>query len=60
MKVKTLVPERRAKMKQVREDTFAFLEKKNIKYVPSQANFFMMEVNRPGAELPRKWLTTRS
>ncbi len=53
MKVKGLVAERRAQLKQVRDDTFAFLEKKNIKYVPSEANFFMMEVNRPGAEFAK-------
>jgi histidinol-phosphate/aromatic aminotransferase/cobyric acid decarboxylase-like protein len=53
LKVKSLVPERRAKMKEVREDTFAYLEKKNIKYIPSEANFFMMEVNRPGMDFAR-------
>ena len=54
MKVKGLVPERRALCKQIRENTFEFLEKKNIKYVPSEANFFMMEVNRPGAEFAKE------
>jgi histidinol-phosphate aminotransferase len=53
LKVKGLVAERRAQMKQVREDTYAFLEKKNIKYVPSEANFFMMEVNRPGGDFAK-------
>jgi histidinol-phosphate aminotransferase len=53
LKVKPLVPERRAKMKEVREDTFAYLEKKNIQYIPSEANFFMMEVNRPGMDFAR-------
>src|SRR5262249_43355203 len=42
MKVKTLVEERRALNKEIRSDTFEFLEKKGIKYVPSEANFFMM------------------
>ena len=55
LKSKTLVPERRAQMKQVRENTFAFLEKKKIKYVPGEANFFMMETNRPGAEIAQKY-----
>jgi histidinol-phosphate aminotransferase len=50
MKVKGLIAERRALNKQIRENTFEFLEKKGIKYVPSEANFFMMEVNRPGTE----------
>ncbi len=50
MKVKSLVAERRALNKQIRENTFEFLEKKNIKCVASETNFFMMEVNRPGQE----------
>jgi histidinol-phosphate aminotransferase len=50
LKSKGLVPERRAINKKIREDVFAFLEKKNIKYVPSETNFFMMEVGRPGTE----------
>ncbi len=53
MKVKTLVADRRALCKQIRENTFEFLEKKNIKYVPSEANFFMMEVGRPHAEFAK-------
>ena len=44
------MPERRAINKRVREDVFSFLEKKNIKFVPSETNFFMMEVGRPGGE----------
>jgi len=50
LKVKTLVAERRALNQRIREDTFAFLEKKGVKYIPSEANHFMMEVNRPGEE----------
>jgi histidinol-phosphate aminotransferase len=50
LRAKGLVPERRAINKRVREDVFSFLEKKNIKYVPSETNFFMMEVGRPGME----------
>src|ERR1044071_5674602 len=50
LRVKPLVPERRAQNKRIREDVFSFLEKKNVKYIPSQTNFFMMEVNRPGNE----------
>ncbi len=53
MKVKNLVPERREICKNVRENTFEFLEKKNIKYIPSEANFFMMEVGRPGADFAK-------
>jgi histidinol-phosphate aminotransferase len=50
LRVKELVPERRALNQQRREDVFAFLEKKGVKYIPSQTNFFMMEVGRPGNE----------
>jgi len=50
MKVKNLVAERRALNKQIRQDTFAFLEKKGVQYIPSETNFFMMEVKRPGSE----------
>jgi histidinol-phosphate aminotransferase len=53
MKVKGLIAERRALNKQIRENTFEFLEKKGIKYVPSEANFFMMEVNRPGGDFAK-------
>ena len=50
LRVKSLVAERRAQNKRIREDTFEFLAKKGVKYVPSETNFFMMEVNRPGGE----------
>jgi len=40
-------------LKQVREDTFAYLEKKNIAYIRSESNFFMMEVNRPGMDFAK-------
>jgi histidinol-phosphate aminotransferase len=50
LRVKNLVAERRALNQRIREDTFGFLEKKGVKYIPSEANFFMMEVNRPGSE----------
>jgi histidinol-phosphate aminotransferase len=53
LRVKGLVAERRAINKRTREDVLSFLEKKKIKYVPSETNFFMMEVNRPGGEYAR-------
>jgi histidinol-phosphate aminotransferase len=53
LKVKNLVQERRGLNKDVRADTFAFLEKKGIPYIPSETNFFMMEVNRPGGEFAK-------
>ncbi len=53
MKVKNLVAERKGINKQIRESTFAFLEKRGVKYIPSETNFFMMEVNKPGEEFSR-------
>jgi len=50
LKVKSLVAERREIMKSVRDDTFEFLQKKGVEYIPSEGNFFMMEVKRPGGE----------
>jgi histidinol-phosphate aminotransferase len=51
--VKSLVAERRALNRRVREDTFEFLEKKGFKYIPSEANFFMMEAGRSGSDFAR-------
>ena len=45
--------ERRAINKRIRENVFEFLEKKGVKYIPSETNFFMMEVGRPGAEFAK-------
>jgi len=53
LRVKNLVAERRAQAKAVREDTFEFLEKKGIGFIPSQANFFMMEVKRPATDFAK-------
>jgi len=53
MKVKTLVAERSGINKRIREDTFEFLHKKGVHYIPSETNFFMMEVGRPGAEFAK-------
>ncbi len=53
LKVKGLIAERRAINKRIREKTFEHLEKAHIKYVPSETNFFMMEVGRPGGEIAK-------
>lgn len=50
MKVKTLVPERAGNLKIIREETFAFLDKNNIPYMPSVSNCFMMDTKRPGMD----------
>jgi histidinol-phosphate/aromatic aminotransferase/cobyric acid decarboxylase-like protein len=50
LKTKGLIEERKAFMSGVREDTFDFLSKNNIEFVPSDANMFMMNTKRPGKE----------
>jgi histidinol-phosphate aminotransferase len=54
LKVKTLVPERRKTIKDIREDTLAFIDKKGYKYVPTVSNKFMVDVRMPGMEFARK------
>jgi histidinol-phosphate aminotransferase len=47
----SLVPARRKINTDIREASLEFLEKNGYKFVPgSQANFFMVDVNRPGHE----------
>ena len=53
LKVKTLVPERRAIIRNIREDVFAWMEKKNYTFVRSESNKFMVDVKRPGAEISK-------
>ena len=48
LKVPNLVPERRKVIKDIREDVFAWMDKKNYKYVPSVSNKFMVDTGRPG------------
>lgn len=49
---KELVPLRRKINRDTLDDTLAFMEKHNYKYIPgSQANMFMVDVNRPGREV---------
>ena len=48
---KTLVPQRRKIIGDIREDVCAWLDKKNIKYVPSVSNKVMIETGRPGREV---------
>jgi histidinol-phosphate aminotransferase len=51
LKSKTVVPERRKIIADVRNDVFAFMDKHNFKYVPSVSNKFMVDVKRPGLEV---------
>ncbi len=45
---KTVLAERRKIYDNLRAETFDFLKKQNIEYIPSEANHFMMNVKRPG------------
>jgi histidinol-phosphate aminotransferase len=51
LKVKTLVPERREKIKIIREENLAFLEKHGYKTVPSVSNKFMVDTRRPATDV---------
>jgi histidinol-phosphate aminotransferase len=44
------IPERRRMIAESRESVFNFLEQKKFSYIPSNANFFLLETGRPGAE----------
>jgi histidinol-phosphate/aromatic aminotransferase/cobyric acid decarboxylase-like protein len=46
-----LVPERRKKIGDVRNDVFSFLDKHNFRFVPSVSNCFMVDVKRPGGQV---------
>jgi histidinol-phosphate/aromatic aminotransferase/cobyric acid decarboxylase-like protein len=50
LNVKGLVEERRKTIVEIRDDTFDFLSKHNTPFVASEANHFMFDVKRPGAE----------
>lgn len=51
LNVKSLVPERRKLIKDVREDVFSFLHKNNFSFVPSDSNCFMLDAKRPAKDL---------
>jgi histidinol-phosphate aminotransferase len=51
LQVKDLVPKRRKINKDIRDNVFEFLDAKNFTFTKSQANHFMIDVRRPGAEV---------
>ncbi len=51
LKSKTLIPERREKIKVIREDTMAFLDKHGYKTVTSVSNKFMVDTKRPANDV---------
>jgi histidinol-phosphate aminotransferase len=48
-----LVPERKKKIADVRNDTFAWLKANNYSFIPSESNCFMIDVKRPGVQIRR-------
>lgn len=59
LKTKSVVPERRKLIRDIREDVFSFLEKHHFKYIPSESNKFMVDVKRPGREIIRAMAARR-
>jgi histidinol-phosphate aminotransferase len=54
LRLKDLVAERARINREIREDTLSFLEQKRFSYVPgAEANFFMLDVKRPGADFAK-------
>jgi histidinol-phosphate aminotransferase len=47
----TLVPARAAECRRIREGLNRWFDAKGVKYVPSQTNFMMVHVGRPGGEV---------
>lgn len=50
LRARHVVPERRETIAGIRADTFDFLHKHNIEFLPSEANMFMMNTKRPGKD----------
>jgi histidinol-phosphate aminotransferase len=51
LQAKGLVEERRKIIGGIREDVFTYLRKKNLKYVPSVTNCFMVDTGRPANDV---------
>jgi len=50
LKDPALVPERRKIVTGIREDLFAWMDKRGYAYIPSEANMVLIDVKRPGRE----------
>jgi histidinol-phosphate aminotransferase len=48
---KTVVPERRKIVKDIREDVFAYMQKNNFTFVPSVSNCFMFDTKMPARKM---------
>ncbi len=47
---RTVIPERKANMRNLREDVFSFLRKNNLTFVASESNCFMLDTKRPAGD----------
>lgn len=54
LKAPGLVPERREHFRRMREDLFAWMERKGYAFVPSVSNKFMVDVKRPAQEVVKE------
>lgn len=54
LQAKNVVPERRAYMTGVREETCNWLASKNVEFIPSEANCFMINVKRSGKDFRKE------
>ncbi|MDZ7637395.1 MAG: aminotransferase class I/II-fold pyridoxal phosphate-dependent enzyme [Bryobacterales bacterium] len=54
IKNEKLVPQRAEIIRNIREDVFAFLDKKNFSYIPSVSNKFLLDVKMPAREFSAK------
>jgi histidinol-phosphate aminotransferase len=50
LKDRTLVPERRKVVADIREDLFIWMDKRGYSFIPSEANMVMIDGKRPGPE----------
>jgi histidinol-phosphate aminotransferase len=50
LQVKSLIPERKAKIGAVREDVFNFFEKNKFKYIPSVSNCVLVDTGKVGKD----------
>lgn len=51
LKAPNVVPERRRLTAALRQDLFQFFDRRGFSYLPSTANFFMVDVRRPGRDV---------
>jgi histidinol-phosphate aminotransferase len=54
-----LIADRRKSNNDTRDETLAWLKAKGYECVPSEANFFMVKVHRPGAEVTKELATRK-